>query len=629
MEKKRLRILIPMLLLLPLLVWGFSYLNLASPALDAEGGRADLQAPLAEEGPYMLGGRWEILDEASGVYRLMEENIRYARRMEGNTYRFIIDAPADTRFLLPRPHNSRLWINGREALGESGASIRSSDIFRLGDYGQGRFVCTLQVAGSTPYYGYQGMLLGSYDQIARIQARWMVLDILALGLEAMLILICLALFINKPSERYLLFLALCAAANALHFMLVPRHPLLSGFGIGNAVVYRALVFLYYIVCREFLHGAISRRVDIVMLGAVALSTAALLLFPGASSPIIRAASIFYLCVEGYCIGRGILLRIPEAPIIMAGNAAALSNELFYALIDIGIIPYGLLDVQIMPAQYAIVAYIIAFAIATCYRFARKFEEADRLSLDLEQRVISKTSELQAANSQILEIQEQKEKFMTGVIHNLRNPLFALGGYIDLLQDEMGAGTPDQKHYLHLIDDKITYLSKMSYDLLLASKLEEGKLEYHFTEYDLRALMHSAAQDAMAKTSSKSVDIIVDCPSIRLIADQYSIRQMLDNLLDNAVRYSEDGGRIEMTATPLEGERVRLSVKDFGAGIDPQLLGDLFHKRLHSRPGSNTGYGLYIVGAMAKAHGGHVAVESEPGVVTEFTVTLPLRPVHDI
>lgn len=629
---KRKGLLLLLSAVLPLFLLALCLINLHSPILAADAAHIDARGA-AHGGPYMLTGHWRMWeglyepDALAAVDSRLSEDVRSMNRMEGNTYRFTLSAPSDVElwFLLPRPHSSRLWINGQEALGNGSLSINSADAFRLLDYGAAPYVFTLHVKGSTPYFGYQGILLGTYAQVSRVQTRWMVLDIFAIGLEAMLILICMILFLHKRSEKYLLLLSLCAITNALHFMLVPRHPMLLGLGIGNAVAFRYLAFLYYFACREFLPKAIFRHTDRIVYGTAAVSLALLALFPRSVSGVIRAASILYLSIQFGCIARGLLLGVREAPALLLGNALALSNELFYALMAAGLVPSGVLDVEIMPAQYALVFYIIAFTVATCQKFSRKFKEAERLSADLERRVLVKTQALRDANRRMLSIQAQKQKFMTGIVHNLRNPLFALGGYVDLLQDEMESCTPQQRQYLNLINDKITYLGKMSTDLVLAAKLEEGRLRFHYSRVDLASLLKSAAEDAIAKTSRKRIRIPVACGAVTLTVDPYLLRQALDNLLDNAIRFSEDGGQVEI-AGHLDCEKATacITVQDHGPGLDPALIEQIARGAAREKSAAPAGYGLYIACGLIEAQGGTVSAASAKGEGTRFTLCLPLQ-----
>lgn len=630
--KKRRLILALIIMILPgtlALLW---VTNKNSSVLPAVWGIIDTQKIDMKKGPYILAGQWEAwsgcrsLAELNSADRSYTLDTRNLHKMEGYTYRFTVrtDRSDDIWFLLPRPHNSRLWINQQEVLPKNRETITSADCFYLADYGKDSFVCILQVTGSTPYYGYQGVLLGTYGQISGIQTLWIILDVLAIGMELTLILFCLSLYLNKPSEKYLLLLSLCAFMQGAYFVQVPRHPMLATWVSGNVVMFRVMAFLYYFVCRQFVASVTPRKADYVVYTTMAASMLLLFLLPAHTSIIIRSIVLIYLSVQFYCISRGVLYGIPEAPVLLLGNVVAFSNDIFYLLFNLRVIPHGIVDVLIMPAQYALTIYLSAFIIATCMKFARKYNEADRLALELEQRVSEQTRELLETNEHILAMQRQKQQFMTGIVHNLRNPLFALCGYMDLLQDEMKDGAPEQKHYLNLMNDKIEYLGKMSYDLILANKLEEGKVAFHFCEFNLKPLLQSAADDVMAKTASKQVNVTVTCEDIQFVADQYSIRQILDNLLDNAMRYSKDGETIAIKAV-LDDDQVVISVKDEGLGVDPTILESLPRGGTIKAIGASTGLGLSIARELVCAHGGKIQVKSEPSHGAEFFITLPLCP----
>lgn len=631
-KRKRLMRLLMAFCLLPALIILLFNANNASPRFEANKG-VIVAPPLQQSGePYFLGGTLEVQKNEINPNYLGMDSAQYTldillnSRMSGYTYFFTLhtEEAQATWFLLPRPHNSRLWINGIEVLPKERNSITSADAFYLADYGIAPFHCSLQVSGSSMYYGYQGMVFGTFEQISAVQTRWLVLDIFALGLAAMMLVFCFTLYTSKKSETYLLLLALCAFVNTAHFLIVPRYPSMAFFHVGSLAFYRILLCLYYYALKQFIPGIIPKYMDFAVMGVVFLSITFLNYLPRYASTILYNFSFFLWIIQYIFLAKAVLYGVKEAIILLIGNTVALANEVFFLLIDLHLLAHGVIDVLIMPAQYAIMSYTIAFAVATCVKFACKFNEADLLSVDLERRVQEQTRELREANESILSMQAQRQHFISGIVHNLRNPLFALGGYMDLLRDEMEGCLPSQARYLELMNDKITYMAKVSRDLLLISRLEEGTIRFHVVEFDLYELLQAVKVDALSKLKNKHVDISIECGGILLSVDQFALRQVIDNLLDNAVRFSPDGGQIHIRAAERLDE-VCISVQDEGPGINKTMMQTLFSKNKGRTLGNTTGLGLSIAHALIEKQGGRIYAENlEKGAKIVFILPLCVK-----
>jgi len=220
-------------------------------------------------------------------------------------------------------------------------------------------------------------------------------------------------------------------------------------------------------------------------------------------------------------------------------------------------------------------------------------------------------------------------FVSLVSHELRSPMAAVIGAARTLQERWRALAPDQREaFLALIADETNRLANLIGDVLHTSQIEAGTFSYSFTDVDLSRLVEDAVatasigQDEVRVTASVSSSL----PPIR--GDRERLRQVLANLIENAIKYSPAGGEVEVRAQPNDG-RVRISVIDSGPGIahDQQRL--IFEKFGRadvpggSKPG--TGLGLFIARSIAEAHGGTVDVHSSPDAGSTFTLTLPAEP----
>jgi signal transduction histidine kinase len=218
-------------------------------------------------------------------------------------------------------------------------------------------------------------------------------------------------------------------------------------------------------------------------------------------------------------------------------------------------------------------------------------------------------------------------FVSLVSHELRSPMAAVIGAARTLQARRQTLTLEQRDaFLALIADETSRLAALVGDVLDTSRIEAGTFSYSFTDVDLARLVEDAVATARAGQDEVRVRTTVAdrVPPVR--GDRERLRQVLTNLIDNAVKYSPAGDEVEVSVQPENGRSVRITVSDRGPGIpyDQQRL--IFEKFGRadvpggSKPGS--GLGLFIARSFAEAHGGTVEVDSRPGEGARFTLSLP-------
>jgi signal transduction histidine kinase len=217
-------------------------------------------------------------------------------------------------------------------------------------------------------------------------------------------------------------------------------------------------------------------------------------------------------------------------------------------------------------------------------------------------------------------------FVSLVSHEVRTPMAAVIGSARTLRQRWRDLNPDQRDaFLALIADETDRLAALVGEVLDSSRIDAGTFSYSFVELDLAPLIREtvAAFEVVHADSTIQAEIPARFPPVR--GDPVRLRQVLTNLLDNAVKYSPDGSPVEVRATMPNGD-VRIAVVDHGGGIAPEDQRLIFEKfgRVHGtsfRPGS--GLGLFIAKAIAEAHVGTLEVSSTPGKGSTFTLTLPL------
>jgi two-component system phosphate regulon sensor histidine kinase PhoR len=225
--------------------------------------------------------------------------------------------------------------------------------------------------------------------------------------------------------------------------------------------------------------------------------------------------------------------------------------------------------------------------------------------------------------------EMRRDFVANVSHELRTPLSILRGYIETMLDDPKMPRGEMARILEVMDQHSKRLGLLANDLLTLAQLESGSSILQLSEIDLLLFLSDLNRDWRKKFLAKGlktfVDVADDCSIIR--ADEERLREVFDNLLDNAVKYSGEGGQIRLMASRRDGE-IMLSVCDSGIGISPEDLPRIFERfyradKARSRQLGGTGLGLSIVKHIAQLHGGRVEAESEPGKGTTIRVFLPV------
>jgi signal transduction histidine kinase len=217
-------------------------------------------------------------------------------------------------------------------------------------------------------------------------------------------------------------------------------------------------------------------------------------------------------------------------------------------------------------------------------------------------------------------------FVSLVSHELRSPMAAVIGSARTLQERWRVLTPDQRDsFLALIEGETTRLATLIGDVLDTSRIEAGTFSYSFADLDVADLVRETVAAAQVGQDEVRVTANVSGPLPRVRGDRERLRQVLTNLIDNAVKYSPAGKDVVVSAASMNGV-VRVDVADRGPGIPREQQKVIFEKfgRAHggaTKPG--TGLGLFIARSIAEAHGGSLRVRSAPDRGATFTLELPL------
>ncbi len=230
------------------------------------------------------------------------------------------------------------------------------------------------------------------------------------------------------------------------------------------------------------------------------------------------------------------------------------------------------------------------------------------------------------------LENMRKDFVANVSHELRTPLTSIQGYAEtLLEGDDLAIDPRSREFIEIIRKHAVRMAKLTADLLTLSRIELGRHEFRFTEMRAADAVQWAIQSFQQVAQARNVELAADVSNeVWVMADSDAIHQVLLNLLDNALKYTSPGGKVTVSALPVNG-MMKFCVCDSGIGIAAEHLPRLFERfyrvdKARSRELGGTGLGLSIVKHIARAHGGDVRVESEPGRGSSFFFTLPMAPV---
>jgi len=366
---------------------------------------------------------------------------------------------------------------------------------------------------------------------------------------------------------------------------------------------------------------------------------------------------------------GMVIRT-DVQLTMAAVAEARNRTVIIALL-------GLLAIIIL--IYTLVGKFIRHPLAKLADSAKKFAEGDRsVSMDvstgdeigvlsntfnymvrristfskaLELEVEEKTNLLnerttlvallKRANSQLRELDILKSRFLANMSHELRTPMNSVIGYTDLLLDEIdGPINEEQKKSLQKITVNARHLLNLINDILDLSRIESGKIELEPSEFDLQVLINSSVPVFEPMVSRKGLSLSIVCDEERfptVYADRDKIRQVLVNLIGNAIKFTEEGGKITIHSRLSErgvkpGEKpifVEVCVEDTGIGIKEEYIDKIFNKFVQAdlstiRQYEGTGLGLNIAKKLIALHKGMIWAVSEYGKGSQFCFTVPIR-----
>ena len=536
------------------------------------------------------------------------------------------DADGETVFLLSFhyagdgclyfPYADSAVINGgqsAERMYRGYVAKLRADMSNGGDY-------SVKITGDRTYLPTnRSVYLGSERQISDFIGSSLEGNAYIQGLCFAIVLLSLVLWLFKPSEKYLIWLALLAFFRGSYYrfkVLLGALTWMPVFSFLNEpTVYLVLfellsAFFQYQILKSFVSVKLG-RVSITWFACAAVLPV-LMLHSHAFAASVSSIIFFSVVYLGFLI---CFLRFPDEAVVekMLLNISWVFTvvlRMFDEFCELGLIPVGDINLKYRLRGLVSVIFILAFFVVAGKRFAQKFQEADDLNVHLEEEIKKKA--------------QQQTLFVRSMLHNLKTPLFSLGGYSDMALSSVEKDPERAIAYMKKAREKAIFAGELMDHIFLVTQMESDMVHMQFAPVNLSTLLKSVSETPTSGMEDRNLDLYFDVPdNIYLQGDQLYLRQAFQNIVDNARINTPDGGSIRIRTEQKPGQ-VTVHIADTGYGIaseDLTRIFDAYYSNRHEGQKSS-GLGLYITSEIVKRHQGTINVESKPGEGSDFAVQLP-------
>ena len=570
--------------------------NISSPRIDLAA-LAELEA-VPEGGPFLLEGG-QIAEAADG------------------TAVFLLSFHYDGEGLLYFPRTDSAMINGNqstEGMYRGYVAQLAADESNNGNY-------NVEIKAERGYLSPTtcSVYFGTERQISDFISNSLEGNAYLQGFCFAIVLLSLVLYMFKPSEKYLIWLALLAffrgSYHRLSFLLGALTPIpgisFSYVSTEYLVLSELLAaFFQFQLLKSFVSVKLGRISFMWYMCAVALPV---LCFHSHPFPASVSSVVFFAVVYlGFLI---CFLRLPaenviEKMLLLISWVFTVVLRMFDEFCELGLIPVGDVNLKYRLRGLVSVIFILAFFVVVGKRFAQKFQEADDLNVHLEDEIRRKA--------------RQQTLFVRSMLHNLKTPLFSLGGYSDMALHSMEKDPEKAVKYIKKAREKAIYAGELMDHIFLVTQMESDMVHMQFAPVNLSTLLKSVSETPTSGAEERHLDLQLDVPdNLYLLGDQLYLRQAFQNIVDNARINTPDGGGIRIWSEQHPGQ-VTVHIADTGYGIASEDLGRIFDAYYSNRHEGqkSSGLGLYITSEIIKRHHGTISVQSKQGEGADFAVQLP-------
>jgi two-component system phosphate regulon sensor histidine kinase PhoR len=265
---------------------------------------------------------------------------------------------------------------------------------------------------------------------------------------------------------------------------------------------------------------------------------------------------------------------------------------------------------------------------TYYKYILPQKSIDEVREDVEKWALQRQGEIETLRTN----ERYRREFLQNLAHELKTPIFAIQGYLDTLQDGAADNPELRERFLDKASKNVHRLVNLVKDLDEISKLESGEIPLQKENFVLQDVVKEVFEMMYGKAAQKNIKCSLKKGTesgITVFADKEKIRQVLINLVDNAIKYGEENGTVQASIYATDGKRVLVEITDDGAGIAEEHLSRIFERFYRtdvarSRKVGGSGLGLAICKHIVEAHGQSMHVRSKPGVGTTIGFTLEGR-----
>lgn len=275
--------------------------------------------------------------------------------------------------------------------------------------------------------------------------------------------------------------------------------------------------------------------------------------------------------------------------------------------------------------------IISKELVVALQNSMRFEEIKLFNLDLQRKVEIATLKLRQQNKKLVAADELKDDFLSIASHQMRTPISTILGYTSILSSgDAGAMSKEQEKFAKVVENSTKRLAYLINDFLTVSRLKSGKFAIEKTKTDLKAALKNEVESLKNQFEAKNVKLSVQIDRYvpEMNADEQKLRQVMMNLMDNALHYTPEAGKVEVSLKS-EGKNISFEVKDNGIGVPKSEQAQLFSKMFRAgnaqkmRP-DGTGLGLYLAKKVVLGHDGHIIFRSKEGEGSTFGFKIPIK-----
>lgn len=454
------------------------------------------------------------------------------------------------------------------------------------------------------------------------------ISMLSIGMHILLIVGSLILYSGKHTEHYLLMLALVGFTSLISSILslspsvVPiinrtYYQIQPVTAIFPVVMHAAIIPLIFLdLMPKWLQKNLTvKRLILFTVALIAIRLAI-------DYSFVMLLRVLLLIPTIWILAEACSRKAYGAKFMLICYAIYNSVILFMYLINnIQLSESGTIISYVRISQLSYLFVLMAAMFISHKRFAQKFCEAENLTIELAEINSHLDALVEQKTNQLWEEQHRKNAMLANVFHDLRSPIFIIQGNLEQIH-------PDEKdaHFITAIQTKLSFLKRLTEDLFLISKMEDGVVLYEESPVDLAYCLASLEAGNRTEAQSRDVSLCFEyTDGMTLWADEQRIQQALQNLIDNAFQYTQAGGHICVQAVQEENEAV-IHVRDNGTGIsakDLPLVFERYFKNTQANRARSSGLGLYICRGIIEHHHGTISVISQEGVGSCFTIHLPL------